>query len=128
MTLDKLDKESVASISSYFYEEFLKNSDKYKNVSYFRRSPGGKLLMFKIMQKHFLNERLCVEELIRQVPISIASRLSLFTMIDIAVKKGIIEKKSLDHSDKRKKHILPTDSFIKEYKDWLRDYLSEINS
>ena len=44
--------------------------------------------MFKIMQKYFLNERLCVEELIRQVPTHIASRLSLFSMIDTAVKNG----------------------------------------
>ena len=76
----------------------------------------------------FRSERLCVEELIRQVPTHIASRLSLFSMIDTAVKKGIIEKKSLNPSDKRKKHVIPTDSFVKEYKDWLNHYVSEINS
>ena len=128
MSLDKLDKNSITNISAYLFDEFIKNSEKYKNVQYFRRSPGGKLLMFKIMQKYFLNERLCVEELIRQVPTHIASRLSLFSMIDTAVKKGIIEKKSLNPSDKRKKHVIPTDSFVKEYKDWLNHYVSEINS
>ena len=128
MSLDKLDKNSITNISTYLFDEFIKNSEKYKNVQYFRRSPGGKLLMFKIMQKYFLNERLCVEELIRQVPTHIASRLSLFSMIDTAVKKGIIEKKSLNPSDKRKKHVIPADSFVKEYKDWLNHYVSEINS
>jgi len=125
LSLDKLDKNSITNISTYLFDEFIKNSEKYKNVQYFRRSPGGKLLMFKIMQKYFLNERLCVEELMTT---HIASRLSLFSMIDTAVKKGIIEKKSLNPSDKRKKHILPMDSFVKEYKDWLNHYVSEINS
>ena len=123
-----LDKDSIANISSFLFDEFLKNSDKYKSVSYFRRSPGGKLLMFKIMHSYFLGEHLYVEELIRKVPISVASRLSLFTLIDNAVKKGILKKETFNGSDKRKKVITPSDSFIKEYKDWLHHYISEINS
>ena len=62
-----LDKNSISDISSYLFDEFLKNSEKYKIVSYFRRSPGGSLLMFKIMYSYFLNEDLHVEELIRKV-------------------------------------------------------------
>jgi hypothetical protein len=123
-----LDKNSLSNISSYLFDEFLKHSDKYKTVSFFRRSPGGKLLMFKIMHSYFLNEDLHVEELIRKVPTSIASRLSLFTLIDNAVKKGILIKESSAGSDKRKKSIVPSDVFVKEYKDWLHNYISEINS
>jgi hypothetical protein len=69
-----------------------------------------------------------VEELIRKVPISIASRLSLFTLIDNAVKKGILIKESSMQGDKRKKSITPSDSFAKEYKDWLHHYISDIKS
>ena len=123
-----LDKNSLSNISSYLFDEFLKHSDKYKTVSFFRRSPGGNLLMFKIMNSYFLNEDLHVEELIRKVPTSIASRLSLFTLIDNAVKKGILIKESSAGSDKRKKSIVPSDVFVKEYKDWLHNYISEINS
>ena len=123
-----LDKNSLSNISSYLFDEFLKHSDKYKTVSYFRRSPGGSLLMFKIMHSYFLNEDLHVEELIRKVPISIASRLSLFTLIDNAVKKGILLKESSVQGDKRKKSITPSDSFVKEYKDWLHHYISDIKS
>ena len=123
-----LDKNSLSNISSYLFDEFLKHSDKYKSVSYFRRSPGGKLLMFKIMHSYFLNKDLHVEELIRKVPISIASRLSLFTLIDNAVKKGILIKESSSGGDKRKKSITPSDIFVKEYKDWLHHYISEIQS
>ena len=123
-----LDKDSLSNISSYLFDEFLKHSDKYKTVSYFRRSPGGSLLMFKIMHSYFLNKDLHVEELIRKVPISIASRLSLFTLIDNAVKKGILIKESSSGGDKRKKSITPSDIFVKEYKDWLHHYISEIQS
>ena len=120
-----LDKDSISDISSYLFDEFLKNSEKYKIVSYFRRSPGGSLLMFKIMHNYFLNEDLHVEELIRKVPISIASRLSLFTLIDTAVKKNFLIKEG-STGDKRKKSIIPSESFIKEYKDWLHNYISGI--
>jgi hypothetical protein len=123
-----IDKNSLSSISSYLFDEFLKHSDKYKTVSYFRRSPGGSLLMFKIMCSYFLNQNLHVEELIRQVPISIVSRLSLFTLIDNAVKKGILIKEGSMGGDKRKKSIIPSDIFVKEYKDWLHNYISEIKS
>jgi len=123
-----LDKNSLSNISSYLFDEFLKHTDKYKTVSYFRRSPGGSLLMFKIMRSYFLNQNLHVEELIRQVPISIASRLSLFTLIDYAVKKGILIKEGSKGGDKRKKSIIPSDIFVKEYKDWLHNYISEIKS
>jgi hypothetical protein len=124
----KLDKDSLSNISSYLFDEFLKHSDKYKTVSYFRRSPGGSLLMFKIMHNYFLNKDLYVEELIRKVPISISSRLSLFTLIDNAVKKGILKKESSNSTDKRKKSITPSDVFVREYKEWLHHYISEIQS
>ncbi len=120
-----LDKDSISDISSYLFDEFLKNSEKYKIVSYFRRSPCGSLLMFKIIHIYFLNEDLHVEELIRKVPISIASRLSLFTLIDTAVKKNFLIKEG-STGDKRMKSIIPSESFIKEYKDWLHIYVSGI--
>ena len=123
-----LDKNSLSNISSYLFDEFLKHSDKYKTVSYFRRSPGGSLLMFKIMHNYFLNKDLHVEELIRKVPTSISSRLSLFTLIDSAVKKGFLKKEGSSGSDKRKKSITPSDLFVREYKDWLHHYISEIQS
>jgi hypothetical protein len=123
-----LDKNSLSNISSYLFDEFLKHTDKYKTVSYFRRSPGGSLLMFKIMCSYFSNKKLHVEELIRKVPTSIVSRLSLFTLIDNAVKKGILVKESSAGGDKRKKTINPSDVFVREYKEWLHHYISEIQS
>jgi len=123
-----LNKDSLSNISSYLFDEFLKHTDKYKTVSFFRRSPGGSLLMFKIMHSYFLDKSLHVEELIRKVPMSISSRLSLFGLIDNAVKKGILIKEASTDGDKRKKSIAPSDIFVKEYKDWLHRYISEIQS
>jgi hypothetical protein len=80
------------------------------------------------MHSYFLNKDLHVEELIRKVPISISSRLSLFTLIDNAVKKGILKKESSSSIDKRKKNIIPSDVFVREYKEWLHHYISEIQS
>ncbi len=111
-----LDKNSLSNISSYLFDEFLKHSDKYKTVSYFRRSPGGSLLMFKIMHSYFLNKDLHVEELIRKVPISIVSRLSLFTLIDNAVKKGILIKESSAGGDKRKRALVLQTLLLKNIK------------
>lgn len=80
------------------------------------------------MNFYFLGKDLHVEELISKVPSYIASRLSLFTLIDGAVKKEILIKKPLYIGDKRKKTIIPSDIFVKEYKDWLHNYVSEITS
>jgi hypothetical protein len=44
------------------------------------------------------------------------------------VKKGILIKESSTGGDKRKKSITPSDIFVKEYKDWLHHYISEIQS
>jgi len=84
--------------------------------------------MFKIMQSYFLNKNLYVEELIREIPIHIASRLSLFNLIDNAEKKGIIKKENSNGLDKRKKVITPSEIFVKEYKDWLNHYINQLNS
>jgi len=128
LTLDKLDKKKIGDISLFLYNDFLKNKDRYRNFSYFQKCTAGRLLMFKIMHSYFLNENVHVEELIRQIPISIASRLSLFKLIDDAVKKGIINKETSNGLDKRKKIITPSETLVKEYKDWLNHYINQINS
>lgn len=113
-----LDKENLIEKSSFLFEEFIKNNSKFKTLSHFRRSPGSYLLMLKIMEAHFSEKELNVEELIREIPTSIASRLSLFSVIDNAQKKNFL-KKINSLNDKRKKKVVPADFFVKEFKDWL---------
>jgi len=121
-----IDKKFVKEKSSYMFEEFLKNNNKYKTISHFRRTPAGWLLMLKIMEHYSADEHLYVEQLIKEIPFGVASRLSVFAIIDSAVKKGFLEKKN-SNRDKRKKEIIPSQSFVNEYKYWLADFSSQLD-
>jgi hypothetical protein len=77
--------------------------------------------MLKIFENYFNDKAIHVEELIRYVPISISSRLSLFSLIDIAVKENVLIKTG-DTDDHRKKLVTPSEIFIKEFRDWLDDF------
>ena len=120
------DKKFIKEKSSYMFEEFLKNNDKFKTISHFRRTPAGWLLMLKIMEQYSLDKNLFVEELIKEIPNGVSSRLSLFAIIDSAVKKGFLEKRN-SNGDRRKKEIIPTQSFVNEYKEWLTSFSSQLD-
>jgi len=114
-------KEALAKQCNYLFNEFLTNNKKYKTLAHFRRTPGGWLIMLKIFENYFNDNDIHVEELIRHVPISINSRLSLFSLIDIAVKRNILIK-TADTTDHRKKLVTPSEIFVKEFRDWLNDF------
>jgi transcriptional regulator CtsR len=114
-------KEALAKHCNYLFNEFLTNNKKYKALAHFRRTPGGYLIMLKIFQYYFNDKAVHVEELIRYVPISISSRLSLFSLVDIAVKRNFLIKTG-DTDDHRKKLVTPSEIFIKEFRDWLEDF------
>ena len=121
-----IDKKFIKEKSSYMFEEFLKNNDKYKTISHFRRNPAGWLLMLKIMENYSSDKNLFVEELIKEIPHEVSSRLSIFGLIDSAVKKGILEKRN-SNGDKRKKEIIPSQTFVDEYKEWLASFSSQLD-
>lgn len=114
-------EEALAKQCSYLFNEFLTNNKKYKTLAHFRRTPGGYLIMLKIFENYFNDKAIHVEELIRYVPISISSRLSLFSLIDIAVKRNVLIKTG-DTDDHRKKLVTPSEIFIKEFRNWLEDF------
>ena len=105
------------------FKEFLKNNQKFKTISHFRRTPTGWLLMLKIMEQYSSDKNLYVEQLIKEIPNEVSSRLSVFAIIDSAVKKGFLEKRN-SNTDKRKKVIIPTQIFVDEYKEWLASFSS----
>ena len=121
-----IDKKFVKEKSSYMFVEFLKNNIKFKTISHFRRTPAGWLLMLKIMEQYSSDKNLFVEELIKEIPHEVSSRLSIFGLIDSAVKKGILEKRN-SNGDKRKKEIIPSQTFVDEYKEWLASFSSELD-
>ena len=121
-----IDKKFIKEKSSYMFLEFLKNNEKYRTISHFRRTPAGWLLMLKIMEQYSSDKNLFVEELIKEIPHEVSSRLSIFGLIDSAVKKGILEKRN-SNGDRRKKEIIPSQTFVDEYKEWLASFSSELD-
>jgi DNA-binding MarR family transcriptional regulator len=121
-----IDKKFVIEKSSFMFKEFLKNNQKFKTISHFRRTPTGWLLMLKIMEQYSSDKNLFVEELIKEIPNEVSSRLSVFAIIDSAVKKGFLEKRN-SNTDKRKKVIIPMQIFVDEYKEWLASFSSQLD-
>jgi hypothetical protein len=66
-----LEDKIIADISEKYFKEFIKSNNKFKQLAFFRRTPGGALMMFKIMHCYFLNQDLHVEELVEQIPTAI---------------------------------------------------------
>ena len=111
-------KKVLIAQCNYLYNEFLNNNKKYKRVKYFRTSPVKHLIMLKIFEYYYQDEDLFVEKLIEYIPTSFASRANLFAFIDNAVKENILVKtESL--KDHRKKTIKPSESFEKEFAEWI---------
>lgn len=126
MTKLLANKEFFLKQSEFLFAEFIDNNEKYKTLAYFRRSPEAWLIMLKIMENFYAETNIHVEELINKIPNNIASRLSIFSLIDDAAKKGFVIK--LESSgDKRKKIIKPSEKFIKEYNEWLSNFTKENN-
>lgn len=121
-----IDKKFIKEKSSYMFLEFLKNNEKYKTISHFRRTPAGWLLMLKIMEQYSSDKNLYVEQLIKEIPNTVSSRLSIFSLIDSAVKKGFLEKRN-SNGDRRKKEIIPSQTFVNEYKEWLTSFSSQLD-
>jgi len=121
-----IDKKFVIEKSSFMFKEFLQNNQKFKTISHFRRTPTGWLLMLKIMEQYSSNKNLYVEQLIKEIPNEVSSRLSVFAIIDSAVKKGFLEKRN-SNTDKRKKVIIPMQIFVDEYKEWLASFSSQLD-
>ena len=84
---------------------------------FFRKSPSHYHMMLLVMNAHKYSENLTVEEL--KTKLFKTSRPKSALMINEACEKNFffLEKTS---NDQRKKYIKPTESFIKEFEDYLK--------
>ena len=123
MKKDKINNNFFLKKSILLFSEFIKNNDKFKALAYFRRTPAGWLIILKIMESYYAHIDIHVEELIKEIPNKIASRLTIFSLINDATKKGFMIKKE-SPGDKRKKIIKPSETFIKEYSEWLYTFVN----
>tara|TARA_B100001063_G_scaffold239979_1_gene264316 strand:+ start:562 stop:909 length:348 start_codon:yes stop_codon:yes gene_type:complete len=98
-----------------FWEDQMKLSHTSSNY-FFRKSPSHYHMMLLVMDAHKHSENLTVEEL--KTKLFKTSRPKSALMITEACEKGFffLEKTS---NDQRKKYIKPTESFIKEFEDYL---------
>ena len=98
-----------------FWEEQMKQSHRSSNY-FFRKSPSHYHMMLLVMSAHKLGKKISVEELKTQL--FKTSRPKSALIINEACEKGffVLEKTSIDQ---RKKNIKPTQSFVKEFDEYL---------
>ena len=98
-----------------FWEDQMKKSHT-SSYYFFRKSPSHYHMMLLVMSAYKLNQNLSVEEL--KTKLFKTSRPKSALIINEACEKGFfyLEKTS---NDQRKKFIKPSDSFIKEFNEYL---------
>ena len=98
-----------------FWEEQMKQSHRSSNY-FFRKSPSHYHMMLLVMSAYKQNQHISVEELKTQL--FKTSRPKSALIINEACEKGFffLEKTSVDQ---RKKNIKPSESFVKEFEDYI---------
>ncbi len=98
-----------------FWEEQMRQSHRSSNY-FFRKSPSPDHMMLLVMSAHKHKQNISVEELKTQL--FKTSRPKSALIINEACEKGFfyLEKTS---TDQRKKNIKPSESFVKEFDDYL---------
>ena len=98
-----------------FWEQQMKQSHRSSNY-FFRKSPSHYHMMLLVMSAFKQNQHISVEELKTQL--FKTSRPKSALIINEACEKGffVLEKTS---TDQRKKNIKPTESFAKEFDDYI---------
>ena len=98
-----------------FWEEQMKQSHRSSNY-FFRKSPSHYHMMLLVMSAYKIEKKISVEELKTQL--FKTSRPKSALIINEACEKGFffLERTSIDQ---RKKNIKPTESFVKEFDEYL---------
>ena len=98
-----------------FWEQQMKKSHSSSNY-FFRKSPSHYHMMLLVMSAYKHNQNISVEEL--KTKLFKTSRPKSALIINEACEKGffLLEKTSIDQ---RKKNIKPTESFAKEFDEYL---------
>ena len=99
-----------------FWEEQMKHSHTSSNY-FFRKSPSHYHMMLLVMSAYKHEEKLSVEEL--KTKLFKTSRPKSALIINEACEKNFffLKKTSIDQ---RKKNIKPTESFVKEFEEYIK--------
>ena len=120
--MQNIDKNFLSSKTSYLINFYLDKSKTYPLVFLFKRNLGSWILMLKMMESYYVGGELNIEKLIDIIPRHLASRVSLFNLINEAEGAGLLIK-TQSKIDTRKKTILPSEKFIEQYEKWLNEYM-----
>ena len=98
-----------------FWETQMRHSHRSSNY-FFRKSPSHYHMMLLVMSAHKHDQKLSVEEL--KTKLFKTSRPKSALIINEACEKGFffLERTS---TDQRKKNIKPSESFVKEFDDYI---------
>jgi hypothetical protein len=91
-------------------------------LSTFRKSPEGYYIYLLIINSHYTNDPICVEELINLVCPKFCSRQTVKNIISLAIDSNFLFK-TIDERDKRRKLFAPTDETILEFENWINQTL-----
>lgn len=98
-----------------FWEQQMKKSHSSSNY-FFRKSPSHYHMMLLVMSAYKHDQNISVEEL--KTKLFKTSRPKSALIINEACQKGFFHLEKTSH-DQRKKNIKPTESFVKEFDEYL---------
>ena len=97
--------------------DLFKFDNELRSVKFFKKDIISIKIWFQILLSHYNNKNLHTEDIILNIPREYASRVTVFKVIDDAVKKNFVFKIK-DRNDKRKFNITPSITMIKEFENW----------
>ena len=99
-------------------QDLEKSLNKFETVKFFRKHIVSYWIWCLVLEKYYDNNNYNnIESIIKNIPVELGSRPTLFKVIDTAVAKKYFIKE-LDKEDKRKFNLIPSEQTIKEFEEW----------
>ena len=93
------------------------SNSKYQTVKFFRKDITSVWVWFIVIISYYKKTKITTEIILSKIPKEYASRVTIFKILDDAVKKKYFSKE-IDINDKRKFIISPTNITIEEFEKW----------
>ena len=93
------------------------SNSKFETVKFFRKDITSVWVWFIILISYYKKTKVTSEIVLNTIPKEYASRVTIFRLLDDAVKKKYFTKET-DINDKRKFIISPTNITIVEFEKW----------
>ena len=101
----------------YLENDLNSSNSKFETVKFFRKDITSVWVWFIILISYYKKTKVSPETILNTIPKEYASRVTIFKILDDAVKKKYFTKET-DINDKRKFIISPTNITIEEFEKW----------